>query len=222
MDLHEDVEKAALDSGVDGVVDQVHHRVGGRAVVGEERGGDCWVDSLADGHTLGHYSSKSIPDSRFEFSIAAFDRPRGLKGTSSFQPESSPIVPAEISRLREEIKGLVEQLRLTHALPPSGSQDSSHDPEVDAFAGVEEFPHFSPLFLAGYGVLSVEQSGHFGHELSLCSEEPRAIDVLWVVVQYFDRNLQPLTEFGLIDRIHINPDALDLQLAVPAADVVPR
>jgi hypothetical protein len=34
-----------------------------------------------------------MPDSHFEFSIAAFDRRRGLKGTSSFQPESSPIVP---------------------------------------------------------------------------------------------------------------------------------
>ena len=78
-------------------------------------------------------------------------------------------MPAEICRLREEIKGLVEQLRLTHALPTSGSQDSSHDPEVDALAGVEEFPHFSPIFLTGYGVLSVEQSRHFGYELSLCS-----------------------------------------------------
>src|SRR5713226_2257724 len=177
MDLQQDLEKAAFDSRVDGVVDQFHHRVGRRAVVGEERGGDSRVDPLADGHTLGHSSSKSIPDSPFEFLIASFDRPCGLKGTSSFQPESSPIVPAEIGRLREEIKGLVEQLRLTHALPTSGSQDSSHDSEVDAFAGVD---------------------------------------------QDFDRNLQPLTEFGLIDRIHINPDALDLQLEFPAADVVAR
>src|SRR5260370_33617177 len=69
MDLHEDVEKAALDSGVDGVVDEFHHRVGRRAVVGEERGGDCWVDSLADGHTLGHYGSESIPELPFRFPI---------------------------------------------------------------------------------------------------------------------------------------------------------
>src|SRR5712692_9784714 len=60
-----------------------HPRVGRRAVVGEERGRDSRVDPLADGHTLGHSSSKSIPDSPFEFLIASFDRPCGLKSTSS-------------------------------------------------------------------------------------------------------------------------------------------
>src|SRR5712692_10402090 len=96
MDLQQDLEKAAFDSRVDGAVDQFHYRVGGRAVVGEERGGDSRVDPLADGHTLGHSNSKSIPDSLFEFLIAAVDRPRCLEGTSSVQPESDAIVFAQI------------------------------------------------------------------------------------------------------------------------------
>ena len=154
--------------------------------------------------------------------IAPFDRSRGLEGTSSIQPESGSIVLAQIGRLPKEVKGLVEQLRWTRALPTSGSQDCSHDVEIDAGAGVDEFPQFPSILLTGQRVRSVEQGSHFGHELSLCCKQPGPIDLLGVVHQNFDRNLQPSTELGLINRIHINPDPLDLELEFPAADVLAR
>src|SRR5438552_16639770 len=121
-------------------------------------------------------STKSIPDSPFEFLIAPFDRSRGLEGTSSIQPESGSIVLAQIGRLPKEVKGLVEQLRWTRALPTSGSQDCSHDVEIDAGAGVDEFPQFPSILLTGQRVRSVEQGSHFGHELSLCCKQPAQID----------------------------------------------
>jgi hypothetical protein len=62
---------------------------------------------FADGYTLSHVSWKSIPDSRFEFSIAAFDRPCGLQSTSSVQPELRPIVFAQIGRLAKKIESAV-------------------------------------------------------------------------------------------------------------------
>ena len=131
-------------------------------------------------------------------------------------------MPVQIGRLAEEVKGLAEQLRSTRGLPTSSPQDSSHNVEIDTWAGVDEFPQLPPILLTGQRIRSVEQSGHFGHELSLCCENPGAIDILCVVHQNFDWNLQPLTEFGLIDRIHVNPDALDIELEFPATDVVAR
>jgi hypothetical protein len=73
MDLKQDLERAVLEARVDGVVDQLHDRVGRRAVVGKERGGDGRVDSLADGHTLSHISWKSILDLPFQLPVAAFN-----------------------------------------------------------------------------------------------------------------------------------------------------
>jgi len=69
MDLEQDFELAALQARVDGIVDQFHDRIGGRTVVGKERGCDGRVDPLANGHTLSHVPWKSIPDSRFDFPI---------------------------------------------------------------------------------------------------------------------------------------------------------
>jgi hypothetical protein len=72
MDLDEDFERGALDSRVDGIVDQFHHRVGRRPVIGKERGSDGRIDPLADGYALSHSSWKSIPDWLSEFSISTF------------------------------------------------------------------------------------------------------------------------------------------------------
>src|SRR2546428_4120590 len=108
------------------------------------------------------------------------------------------------------------------ALRPPGPRGPSPAVEVDPGAGFDPFPQNPPILLTGQRIRSVEQGGHFGHELSLCCENPGAIDILCVVHQNFDWNLQPLTEFGLIDRIHVNPDALDIELEFPATDVVAR
>src|SRR5439155_25523035 len=109
-----------------------------------------------------------LPDSPFEFLITAFDRPCGIESMSSIQPESAPSLLAQIGRFAKEREALVQQLRLTPALPTSGSQNPSHDVEIDAPIGVDEFPHFPPILLTGQRVLSVKQGSHFGHELRLC------------------------------------------------------
>ena len=54
MDLQEDFERRSREARIDGVVDQLGDRIGGGPVVGEERGGNRWVDPLADGDTLSH------------------------------------------------------------------------------------------------------------------------------------------------------------------------
>src|SRR5437867_12310420 len=94
-------------------------------------------------------SPKSIPDSPFEFLVAAFDRSRGLEGMSSIQPASGPILPVQIGRLAEEVKGPAEQPRSTRGLPTSSTQDSSHDVEIDTRPGVDDLPQLPPILLSG-------------------------------------------------------------------------
>src|SRR5207244_7288957 len=83
-------------------------------------------------------SPKSIPDSPFEFLVAAYDRSRGLAGMSSIQPESDATLPLPIGRLAEEGKGLAEQLRSTRGLPTPSTPDDTHDAETDTPPGADQ------------------------------------------------------------------------------------
>ncbi|HCG01449.1 MAG TPA: hypothetical protein DEV93_13000 [Chloroflexi bacterium] len=76
-----------------------------------------------------------------------------------------------------------------------------------------------PVFVAWERVRSVEQSGHLGHELGLSREHSGAVNFLGVIDQDLDRNLQPATKLGLVDRVHINPDAVDFKCKLLPADV---
>src|SRR3984893_3929868 len=54
MHLQQHFELTAREARVDGIVDQLHDRVRGGPVVGEERGRYGWIDPLANGDALSH------------------------------------------------------------------------------------------------------------------------------------------------------------------------